>query len=162
MSDLTLLFDEEQEIEDMGSYNHSTVQANVAYLLKGLHKYSVSIELSLDSSSLPSDFNVKDEMIPDVCIYPKRKLEQPFDLLKMTDMPLMVVEVLSPRQNPASLLDKFNAYFALGIQSCWLVDPTTRTVHIYESLTKWKTFRVDEELVDQTLDIHLPAREIFD
>ena len=39
MGEMTLLLDEEQEIEEMGSYNHSTVQANLAFLFKRLGKY---------------------------------------------------------------------------------------------------------------------------
>ena len=85
-----------EEFDDMGSFNHSTVQANLAYLLKRTGKYTVSVELSLDSSSLNKDqFNVKDEVIPDVCIYPKRRLAQPRDILKMAEMPLMIITRLS-------------------------------------------------------------------
>jgi len=35
--------EEEQEFDDMGSFNHSTVQANLAYLLKRIGKYTVSL-----------------------------------------------------------------------------------------------------------------------
>jgi len=163
MREMTLLVDEEQEFDDMGSYNHSTVQANLAFLLKRLSKYSVSIELSLDSSSLdPVRFKVKDELIPDVCIYPKRDLSIPFDILKMDDMPLLAIEVLSPRQFSSSLLEKFNAYFTLGIKSCWLVDPITHTVHVYSNITHWRTFAMDEVINDQVLDIQIPVAEIFE
>lgn len=169
MSELTLLLDqpyspdEGAEFDDMGSYNHSTVQANLAYLLKGLGRFSVSIELSLDSSALDTAlYKVKDELIPDVCIYLKRDLSVPFDILKMNEMPLMVVEVLSPRQYVTSLLEKFHAYFALGIRSCWLVDPATHTVHIYATMTEWRTFGMDETLDDQTLAIQLPVAAIFE
>jgi Uma2 family endonuclease len=147
----------------MGSFNHSTVQANLAYLLKRIGKYTVSVELSLDSSSLdPNLFDVKDELIPDVCIYPKRKLLSPFDILKMEEMPLMVAEVLSFRQFQSSLIKKFEAYFALGIKSCWLVDPVTRNVHIFTSINNWQTFSIDDELKDEKLDIQFPVAEVFD
>lgn len=163
MNELALLTDEEQEFDDMGSYNHSTVQANLAFLLKRLGTYSVSIELSLDSSLLDSDvYHVKDELIPDLCLYPKRELSLPFDILKMADMPLLAVEVLSPRQFTTSILNKFNAYFALGIKSCWLIDPATRTVHVYASMTRWRSFAIDDTLEDKVLDIQLTVREIFE
>lgn len=164
MSEMTLLLEEEEEeeVEDMGSYNHSTVQANLAFVFKQLGNYSVAIELSLDSSSLDKTrYNVKDELIPDVCIYPKRDLSIPFDILKMDEMPLLVVEVLSPRQFIASLLEKFRAYFALGIISCWLVEPTTRTVHVYTSMTQWQTFTVADVIHDPALNIDIPCAEVF-
>lgn len=162
MSEITLRLDEEQEYDDMGSYNHSTVQANLAFVFKQLGNYSVAIELSLDSSSLdPTLYRVKDELIPDVCIYPKRDLSIPFDILKMAEMPLLVVEVLSPRQFIASLLEKFKAYFALGVNSCWLVEPTTRTVHVYASMTQWQTFAADDTIHDPVLNSRIPCSEIF-
>ncbi|MBV7333546.1 Uma2 family endonuclease [Chloroflexi bacterium TSY] len=163
MSELTVLQEEEQEFDDMGSFNHSTVQANVAYLLKRIGKFTVSVELSLDSSSLDKNiFDVKDELIPDVCIYPKRKLLSPFDVLKMKDMPLMVVEVLSFRQFQSSLIEKFNAYFALGIESCWLVDPVIRNVHVFSTINDWKTFSIGDDLIDSKLNIQFPVAEVFD
>ena len=43
---------EDEEFDDMGSYNHSLVQGNLAYLLRQAGNYSVFIELSLDTSPL--------------------------------------------------------------------------------------------------------------
>ena len=154
--------EEEQEFDDMGSFNHSTVQANLAYLLKRIGKYTVSVELSLDSSSLDkSKFNVGDELIPDLCIYPKRKLLSPFDILKMQDMPLMIAEVLSFRQFQSSLIKKFEAYFALGVESCWLVDPVTRSIHVFSSINDWQTFSIEDELKDENFGIQFPVAEVF-
>lgn len=95
-------------------------------------------------------------------LYPKRDLIIPFDILKMTEMPLLVVEVLSPRQFLSSLVEKFSAYFALGVKSCWLVDPTTHTVHVYSSLTNCHTFAASDTVDDQVLDIQIPVAEIFE
>lgn len=154
---------EEQEFDDVGSFNHSTVQANVAHVLKLTDKYTVSIELSLDSSELDkSKFDVADELIPDVCVYPKRPLVKSGDILKMEQMPLMVAEILSFRQFTSSLIEKFAAYFALGVQSCWLVDPLTRTVHVYSSIDEWNSFRTEDELVDNALDIRIAVAKIFE
>lgn len=112
------------------------VQANPAYLLKAMGGYTVFIELSLDVSHLDRErYQVKDELVPDVALYPKRPFSLPRDILRMTEMPLRVVEILSPRQGTAGILEKFEAYFALGIPSCWLVDPLTQTVHVYQSPT---------------------------
>lgn len=165
MSILTLPHDEEllEEFDDMGSFNHSTVQANITYLLKLTGNFTVSVELSLDSSSLDkSDFNVKDELIPDVCIYPKRQLVRSHDILKMEEMPLLVVEVLSYRQFQSSLIEKFKAYFALGVVSCWLVDPLTQTIHVYSSSDQWRTFTLSDHLNDKKLDIDFAVAEVFE
>lgn len=156
----------EEEFDDIGSHNHSMVQANLAYLVKGLGNYTVDSELSLGVSQLDrARYNLKDEVIVDVCLYPKRPLRIPRDILRMTEMPLLAVEILSPRWGTGSILEKFEAYFVLGIRSCWLVDPLTQTVHVYRSPTQRTTFSVglaDNELVDQTMQIKIPIAAIFE
>lgn len=163
MSELTLAYEEEQEFDDMGSFNHSTVQTNVAHVIKLSGKYTVPTELSLDSSTLDKDkFDFKDELIPDVCVYPKRQLVKSDDILKMTEMPITAIEVLSFRQFPSTLIEKFKAYFTLGVQSCWLVDPVTQTIHVYSSSEKWRSFSLHDELHDELLDIRVAVSDIFE
>lgn len=162
MSELTLTLEETEEDDDMGSYNHSTVQANLAYLLKRVGRYSVSVELSLDSSSLDKGrFPIADELIPNLCVYPLRQLIKSNDILKMTEMPLIAIDVLSFRQFPSTLIEKFRAYFALGIRSCWLVDPLTQSVHVYAAIDQWQTFGIDDELVIDEFAIAFPVTEVF-
>lgn len=163
MGKILLVPDNEiEEFDDMGSHNHSLVQANLAYLFKLNGTYSVYSELSLDASILDSEqFSVKDEVIPDIAIYPKRSLSLPHDILRMTDMPLLVVEVLSPRQGTGTILDKFSAYFALGIESCWLVDPLTQGVHVYESETMRKSY-FEGSVTDPKVAIEMPVAAIFE
>ena len=152
---------EETEFDDMGSHNHSMVQANLAHLFKLLGDYTVFIELSLDVTNLDRDrYKVKDEVVPDVSLYPKRPLSVPHDILRMSEMPLLAVEILSPRQGTGTILEKFDAYFALGIKSSWLVDPLTQTVHVYQSSTQRTTFS-EGQVVDRILNIEVSLAEIF-
>lgn len=158
----SLLLKGTEDTPDMGSYNHSIIQANLAFVLKRPGQYSVSTELSLDTEALDKNiFKFKDEIKPDVCIYPKRGLIRPYDVLKMTEMPLLAVEILSPKQGAYEILQKFEAYFALGVRSCWLVDPTTEVVAVYSALDQHTTFSAGE-VVDRTLDIHVPLVDIFE
>ncbi|MDQ3250588.1 MAG: Uma2 family endonuclease [Chloroflexota bacterium] len=161
MNDL-ITTNETEATYEIGSHNHSAIQANLAFLLKRLNKYSVYTELSLDVSQLDSQrFKIREEIKPDVCIYPKRGLSRPFDILKMAEMPLLVVEILSPRQGTQEILEKFAVYFALGVQSCWLIDPTIVVVAVYSALEQHKVFAADE-IVDQVVDVRLPFTEIFE
>jgi Uma2 family endonuclease len=121
---------ETEEAEEMGSHNHSAIQANVTYLLKRTGKYSVYTELSLDTTPLdPKQFKFKDEIKPDVCVYPKRGLIRPFDLLKMSEMPLLVVEVLSPRQSAYEILEKDYFDNAVAGYNVMIIDATKNMVH---------------------------------
>jgi Uma2 family endonuclease len=157
-----IAINEEEEFDDMGSYNHSLVQGNLAYLLRQAGKYSVFIELSLDTSSLDKDEfpYITNELIPDICLYPKRTT-LPYDILRVTEMPLLAIEVISPRQGSLGLIEKFRAYFALGVTSCWLVDPALNIVAVYSSPTEHRIF-AEEVVLDEQLSIEIPLAEIFD
>lgn len=162
LADWRIANPETEEVEEMGSHNHSAIQANLTYLLKRTGRYSVYTELSLDTTPLdPKLFKVKDEIKPDVCVYPKRGLIRPFDILKMSEMPLLVVEVLSPKQSAYEILEKFAAYFALGVKSCWLVDPLTAIVAVYSTLETHQIFAAGE-VVDEAIELDLPFDEIFE
>ena len=74
-------------------------------------------------------------------------------------MPLLAVEILSPKQGIYDILEKFKIYFTLSIKSCWLVIPATATVTIY-SPDGFKSIN-SGEVVDEMLNIRLPIAEIF-
>lgn len=137
----------------MGSYNHSGVQAKLAGLLIGLGHYSVFTELSLDIDKM--------EYKPDISVYPKRGLSKPRDIIRMTDMPLLAIEILSSRQAMDELIDKFEIYFNAGVKSCWLVEPAIEAITVYASLLDYQTYGAGE-LHDRTLGISLPIATIFD
>ena len=76
----------------MGSRNHSYVQANLPIAFAQLGKFVVFAELSLDIGGK--------EYKPDICLYPladePKSLAQ--DVVRETRLPLLAVEILSPRQ----------------------------------------------------------------
>jgi len=153
-----------EESVDVGSFNHSTIQVNLAYLLKRLGVYTVSADLSLDVSNVDlSEFHLLlcAEVKPDLCVYSKRKLDPANDILRMTEMPLLAIEIVSPRQGLYEITEKFKLYFQLGVRSCWLVIPNTQTVTVYSAIHRFQTF-VSGEVVDEELGIRLSLAEIFD
>ena len=151
-----------EEAVAVGSYNHAMTQTNLGFLLKRLGGYSVFTGLNLDTSDIVLNHIPKrDEMRPDLCLYPKRSLSRPFDILKMAEMPLLAIEILSPSQGIQEILEKFAIYFACGVQSCWLVEPITALVIVYPSLYYRLVFS-SNEVVDEKLGIRLPFAEIFE
>jgi Uma2 family endonuclease len=149
--------------EDMGSFNHGYIQVRLGILFDRLGSFTPVNELSLDVSGIElSKFDIrsKEEIKPDISLYPKRGLSQPRDILKMREMPLLAVEILSPKQGLYEIWEKFRLYFELGIQSCWLVEPTTRVVTVYSSSQQWQAFS-SGEVIDEKLGIHIPLSEIF-
>ncbi len=144
------------EEEIVGSRNHSYVQTNLIVALAELQKYAVFSKLSLDIEGK--------EYKPDPCLYSEEynlKTEDfQEDVLRMTEMPLCAIEILSPRQFMESLTEKFKIYFNAGVQSCWLVIPNLRLVSVYRDFKAYQMF-YEGEIIDEKLDIRLPLNKVF-
>jgi Uma2 family endonuclease len=160
---------QESEGKKMSSIKHSLTQTRLATLLSNDEKLTTFVELSLDASQIDlSQFGIKakDELIPDVCVY----LEPPFepddevddDALNISQMPDLVIEVLSPKQTINELLNKFKAYFALGVKSCWLAVPSMEAIKVYSPGNQYRTFSLEsQEMIDEVMDIRLPIQKVF-
>ena len=135
------------------SYHHAYVCSKLIAALNKVEAYSVFSELSLQ-------LGAKD-CIPDVALYPKRTVEfTDEDPISMTEMPLMVVEVLSPSQPAKDALTKFRDYFAAGVKSCWLIIPISKTVLVYSAPNAAQTFHAGD-VIDTVTNIRVPVNEIF-
>ncbi|OAD23950.1 hypothetical protein THIOM_000201 [Candidatus Thiomargarita nelsonii] len=155
--------------DEMGSLNHSTVQINLGGLLKFKcdKELAVMSELSLDISQYDLseyDLGVKDEFKPDICAYLKRPIvpKGKNDLVRVSQMPDLAIEILSPRQAVDYLIRKINAYFKLGVKSCWLVIPSLDEVRVFSQPRSYKSFDLNStKIVDEVMDIHLPIANVF-
>jgi Uma2 family endonuclease len=159
----TLVDEEVEESIDMGSFNHGYIQIRLGVLFEQLGNYTAVSELTLDVGGIDlSQYDVrsKEEIKPDLSIYPKRGLSRPQDILRMQEMPLLAIEIVSPKQGVYDLIEKFKVYFDLGVQSCWLVEPAINAVTVYSSIHEWETY-TRGEVVDQKLGIRLPVQDIF-
>jgi len=164
----------EDEVTDMGSLYHGMTQANLTGLLINEERFAVITELSLDASQVDlTQFGLKtkDELKPDVCVYiilPEHEQTKiiekaDIDIIKVSKMPDLAIEVLSPSQSVNALLRKFDAFFALGIKSCWLVMPSLEEVRVFSKPRYYKIFDVqrDTEVIDEIIDIRQPIKKIF-
>jgi Uma2 family endonuclease len=155
--------------DQMGSLNHGIAQTKLNYLLLRENKnLTVISELSLDISQYDlSQYRLesKYEIKPDVCAY----LEPPVipdtedDLLTVSKIPDLVIEILSPRQAISYLTRKIKAFFELGTQSCWLVNPSVQIITVYSQPYQHESFvsNKDAQVIDKVMNIHLPMKEIF-
>jgi len=128
--------------------------------------FTIAVELSLDVSQTDlSQFGlkVKEELKPDISLYEETYEPNPReDIVKMSKMPSLAIEILSPTQGFNDIFPKFKAYFALGVKSCWLVTPALESVAVY-SVGQYKPYDIahDTEVIDETLNIRLPPQKIF-
>ena len=116
----------------MGSKNHSFVQARLARFLDSLDKFNVFTELTIEINS--------NEYKLDVCLYPKFEIDYLEDNIKMTELPLLAIEILSPSQGFQELINKIKIYFTAGIKSAWLVMPFTKSIMVFSSFKNYEIF----------------------
>lgn len=148
----------EYEIErgkPMPSKNHAIVQANLLLSLqpKYASRYRLLPEINLD---LPVR-----ERVPDLAIYRAVEFTPGADEVRMAEVPLAVIEILSPQQSISDLMIKRGEYFAAGVQSYWLVLPDLLSIYVFYSPEEYDVFAKQEVLVDKKLDIELGLGEVF-
>lgn len=114
---------EEERGKPMPSLNHSFIQANLIGEFIRNGDYRVASELTLDLGQKP-------DATPDLCIFPRRPMNLLEDQIRSKDIPVMVVEILSPTQGSFEVLQRFQRYFANGVKSCWLVEPVVHSIMI--------------------------------
>ncbi len=165
-----LLKDIEDEVlndegKEMGSLNHSLAQGQILTLLSKDKRFRVIPELSLDTGQIDlSQFGLeaKKELKPDICVYPNTLRGKKPDILRMLEMPLLTIEVISSSQSIDEMVAKFDAYFALGVKSCWLVMPLLKSIAVYSQPNQARVFdQNDTEVIDPVMDIRLPIQEFF-
>lgn len=152
---LVLGLDEIQEDKPAPSRNHARVAQNLGV---ALHRFRDRLEvfhqLSLDLAGWPS--------IPDLCLYPVGTLARGWaaDEDSVTVPPLVVIEILSPKQNLQPLLDKVRGYHEHGVKSCWVVIPGTESVAVFPASGGSRSFG-EGEVVDPVADLRVPVSAVF-
>ncbi|MBK9335222.1 MAG: Uma2 family endonuclease [Lewinellaceae bacterium] len=134
---------------------HGFLQHKIGVLLDQLFadKFMFISELSLDSTP-PST--------PDICIYPKRKLDVRTVVAREKEMPLTTIEILSPSQSVNELMHKaWDIYFPLGVKSAWIVVPELKGIHIVLPDNRNYFFNTGT-LTDQATGIEIPVERIFE
>ncbi|GAK54723.1 protein containing DUF820 [Candidatus Moduliflexus flocculans] len=132
----------------------SYLQSKVNSALRQFPQFTVFLNLTIAINGV--------DYIPAVCVYPKLAINffEP-DEIRMTQLPLMAVEIVSPTQTIQEVLDTFPIYFQAGIRSCWLVVPQTKTVAVYTAPTDAQVVSMTGDVVDSVLDIRVPLDQIF-
>jgi Uma2 family endonuclease len=66
---------------------------------------------------------------PDISVYKWQNANYlSRDIIKMEEMPLVAIEIVSPTQGKNELFEKIGIYLEAGIQSAWIVDPQTHSI----------------------------------
>ena len=138
------------------SWNHGTTQHRLSGLLFAYEdEYSIASELSLDLDGLPIGTT------PDLCIYSKKNTNFLHDEVRLTEPPLVAVEIASPTQSTQDIVDKIQQMLAAGVQSCWLVQPAMQAITVYAAEGAAPKTVSDGPLDDPATDIEIDVAEVF-
>jgi len=139
----------------MPSKNHAIVQKRLIIAIANKYepKYEVLPEINIEFFDR--------ERVPDLAIYDNVAFTPGDDELRLTKIPLGLIEILSPRQNIADLMVKRSEYFAAGVKSYWLVIPDLLTIYVFYASDDYDIFTRKETLRDRVLDIELSLADIF-
>lgn len=139
----------------MPSLNHSIIQQNIGgeLRIRLRHTHTITSELNLE-------LNGK-KMVPDLAIFPKLTPDLQHDVLWVQQVPLTTVEILSPKQDLDSLLEKARLFLAAGVKSCWVVLPAVGTLAVFTGPTTYHSFTNGSAVIDEVLGVEIPLADIF-
>ena len=150
-----LASDEIQEDRPRPSRNHARAAHNLSVLLGACgEKFRVYQQLSLNLEGW--------QTIPDLCLYARGAVSADWlsDDDEVKSPPLLVIEILSPKQNLQPLVDKLREYGRHGVKSCWLVEPATRVVSVFPASGGSRAF-TEGILRDETTGVEIPIAGVF-
>jgi len=105
----------------MGKREHAMIQAALAAWFWN-HKQQWGIQVATEWRTRVSESRVR---IPDVVIVARGPHE---DVLATP--PILAIEILSPDDTYADLQDRSHDYQVMGVETIWIIDPTTRTARM--------------------------------
>jgi len=143
---------EKERGKPMPSKLHSVVQTNLTIALSGHPSYTVLSELTLELDGR--------ELTPDLSVYERLDVDFTEDELRMTEPPLLTVEIASPTQGIQELIDKIRFLLGAGVQSSWLVQPQLRTITVYSGDMASNTYS-EGTVADPNLDLEVDHTDVF-
>ncbi|RZK30272.1 MAG: Uma2 family endonuclease [Hymenobacter sp.] len=137
------------------TWNHAILQQRILLeiLVHYPKKFTVLPELNLNI--------LGDKLVPDLAVFNGLLSFLAHDQNIVSDMPLVVVEILSPSQSVAELTSKAKRYLQAGINSYWLVVPELMNISISSEIGIYQTFNRHEILRDPATGIELELAPLF-
>ena len=76
--------------------------------------------------------------------------------------PDWIIEILSPQQSPNPVIEKIVHCLGQGAELGWLIDPSDRSVLIFQNQQQPKLYRGKDKLISLSdIDLALTANELF-
>ncbi len=112
---------EKNQEKEMPSLNHSYICAQLMRQLLQNETIQPLPELTLD---------IENGMTPDISIFPKEKIRPDFfeDILKVKELPILAIEVVSPTQSIHTIIEKSKQMVNFGVKTVWTIEPCGRSI----------------------------------
>jgi Uma2 family endonuclease len=139
------LIDGELRPKAMGTTKHSTLQFEIAALIK---RSGLRVATELTCKLSPTRY-----LIPDVAAAPQ--IADPYP----TEPVLLCVEILSPEDRLSAAIAKCEMYHDWGVPYCWIFNPETRIGWEYH-----KSGDLEKRTATDTIhagDIEIPMQELL-
>ena len=143
---------EEERGKPLPSRNHSVVQTNLGCEFKRSAQFRILSELDLDLRG--------HHLTPDLCVYPAGPIDFSRDILRRTDPPLLVAEILTLGQLIEDGMDKISRYLESGVKSCWMVIPPTQSITVFSPDGAQKTF-TEGTVTDPAIGLSAELAAVF-
>ncbi len=158
---------EEQEAVELSDYEkergkpmpnmiHGLVQMRLGaqFLAQATDRFLIASELTLEI--LPTS-----SLTPDLAVLPKRALNWGREPARCKDVPISVVEIVSPSQGYQIIVDKIDLYFGHGVQSVWEVNPALKYIAIHRPGEKEVRVIQHGEASDPATGLTVRLEEVF-
>jgi Uma2 family endonuclease len=146
---------ERERGKPMPSKLHGIIQQFLGMELGAYYpKYLTFQELTLE---------IDDEgaVTPDVCVYQHKAIDYEQDETRVTEPPLIAIEIVSPSQALNELVSKGRRLIRAGTRSAWIVQPSVRTVTVLTGERDVKTYERGETLHDPSTGIEIDLDRVF-
>lgn len=139
----------------MPTRNHAILQQRILFeiLVRYPKKFTVLPELNLNI--------LGNKLVPDLAVFTGLLGFLAHDQNIVSDMPLIVVEIISPSQSVTELTAKAEQYLQAGVTSYWLVVPELMNIAISSELGVYQTFNKTDTLLDPATGIELELAQLF-
>jgi len=144
---------ERERGKPMPSKLHSVVQTN---LTGKLLTYRPSLQVLSELTLRLGDR----ELTPDLSVYRELEVDFTQDEIRMTEPPVLAIEISSPTQGIQDLVDKARFLMEHGVESCWIVQPPLRTITVFTPDMESTTYS-SGTVTDPATDVELDVEDIF-
>lgn len=144
---------ERERGKPMPSKLHSVAQTNLTgQLLTYRPALQVLSELTLHLGDR--------DLTPDLSVYRDLQIDFTQDETRVTEPPLLAIEISSPTQGIQDLVDKARFMMQHGVESCWIVQPPLRTITVFTPDMESTTYS-EGTVMDPATEIEIDLDAVF-